>query len=414
VRSRYIHFLQLNEVSTAIRPVRPVLMPISYMRIIRFASQFATVVTYLCSGLSTGHAQKLSLGILAGGAFTTGVSVGSDGDGIHFVSTSKDYLIGPAVQWNFSRSFAVEANGIFRELHFGRAAVQSNGLLGSVSPAPVVTWEFPLLAKYRFDLGHVRPFVEGGPSFRTSGNRNGTNPSHYGLSGGVGLEMRAKALTFAPVLRYTRWGADEAQLGQPKSRRDQLELAIGVSASPKSHVQPFSSRVFAGVLVGVGLTDDVRTTSFLFTTGGQILNSVTSSNRGALLGPVFEFGLRSGFSLEADAIYAPLRTSTAISGGSLKPRPAVASVGNWNVPVLGKRQFGTHFASPFIDAGPAFRVGTGQLSHYGITAGLGAEVRIGRIRISPVCRYSRWAAPKPSQSASAIRGQVELLTAFAF
>ena len=49
-----------------------------------------------------------------------------------------------------------------------------------------------MLAKYRFHWSKMNPFVELGPSFRTAGNLNGTNPSHYGFTSGLGVEMHLR------------------------------------------------------------------------------------------------------------------------------------------------------------------------------------------------------------------------------
>ena len=82
--------------------------------------------------------------------------------------------------------------------------------------------EFPILAKYRFQWSKVNPFAELGPSFRTTGNLNGTNPSHYGFSAGVGLEMHLRSLNVAPTLRYTRWAGDGVASFRPNSNPDQV------------------------------------------------------------------------------------------------------------------------------------------------------------------------------------------------
>jgi hypothetical protein len=93
----------------------------------------------------------------------------------------------------------------------------------------VLTWEVPLLAKCRFSNKKVNPFVEGGPSFRASGNPNGTAPSNYGISIGGGVEVRALFLRFAPEIRYTRWAADQPVPPWAKTNPNQVEFLVGVS-----------------------------------------------------------------------------------------------------------------------------------------------------------------------------------------
>jgi hypothetical protein len=66
-----------------------------------------------------------------------------------------------------------------------------------------VTWEVPLLAKYKFGTGRFKPFVDAGPSVRTP-----FALSKYGLNAGAGVEVRVGLLKIAPQIRYTRWGPE--------------------------------------------------------------------------------------------------------------------------------------------------------------------------------------------------------------
>ena len=189
---------------------------------------------------SDTFAQNLSLGIIAGGSVTDGFQTENSPANLHFFSTSKDYLIGPTIEWAFSPRWSIEADALFRELHFALAYIGPGGNLGSTNPEPVITWEFPVLVKYRLGSSRLRPFIEAGASFRTTGNLNGTNPSHYGFTAGAGVEMRAMKLNFAPVLRYTRWAADSGITPyQARSNSNQLELAVGVGTIPESTCTPW-------------------------------------------------------------------------------------------------------------------------------------------------------------------------------
>ncbi|MDP9171313.1 MAG: porin family protein, partial [Acidobacteriota bacterium] len=190
----------------------------------RTSPVFAATIIVICSIANPPRAtgQNLAVGVMAGGSLTDGFRTTTSSEVFHFFPTSKDYLIGPTLEWRFSPRWSVEADGLFRELHLGLAAIGPNGSLGSTNREPVVTWEFPILAKYRFALSRVRPFIEAGPSFRTTGNLNGTNPSHYGFTAGAGVEMHLKQLNVAPVLRYTRWAEDEINPYQAQSNPNQL------------------------------------------------------------------------------------------------------------------------------------------------------------------------------------------------
>jgi hypothetical protein len=251
--------------------------------------------------------QHLSYGVVAGTALT------DDFNSFYLVfqgfqtiqkSGGKGVIVGPMLEWNFSRHFSLEADGLFRELRFEDVYAGSHN--------PTVTWEFPILAKYRlFSYGiggsALRPFVEAGPSFRTTGNLN-ANPSHSGFSAGGGLDFRLRQLNIAPTLRYTRW-AEDSSFGI-QSRPDQLELLVGFSHTAGSDSHPFGQWLSLGAVMGTNLLGDYNTTSSTgieLPAGTPITFLSRSGPRSFLVGPAMEFRATNGFSLEADAVYRPIR-----------------------------------------------------------------------------------------------------------
>jgi len=127
---------------------------------------------------------------------------------------------------------SVEADALYRPLNYTFAGVNPNGTLNSVSPATVVTWEFPVLAKYSFPMRIAKPFLVLGPSFRAAGNLNQASPSNHGFTAGAGMEAHLVGkLKAAPVVRYTRWAADGNFAGGigPVFIRDQVEILVGLS-----------------------------------------------------------------------------------------------------------------------------------------------------------------------------------------
>jgi hypothetical protein len=181
---------------------------------------------------------RVSFGLVAGGSLTDDVGQestfsfasptgGQQTGQARFYSTRKDYIVGPMLEFGLSSHLSLEIDGLYRPLNFRFAVARSNEPLNSVSPNTVVTWEFPILAKYRFQTRTVKPFVELGPSFRSSGNLNGTAPSSYGGTVGLGVEAHAWMMKVAPVLRYTRWAGEG--LYEPHTKRNQVELLVGLS-----------------------------------------------------------------------------------------------------------------------------------------------------------------------------------------
>jgi Outer membrane protein beta-barrel domain len=183
-----------------------------------------------------GFGQRLSVGVVAGGGLTSAFKdqflpyqepPGSTSIflGTRSFSQSRDYLVGGMVELHFNIHWSLELNGLFRQLHMTWAAVLPDGSLNSISPSPVVTWEFPVLAKYQVQRGKVNPFVQAGPSFRTTGNLNGADPSHIGITGGLGVEIHWRGMKIAPAARYTRWASDR---GRRPTAPDQVELLAGI------------------------------------------------------------------------------------------------------------------------------------------------------------------------------------------
>jgi len=93
-------------------------------------------------------------------------------------------------------------------------------------------WDFPLLLKYRFHVGTLRPFVSAGYYFsressdstwlsQCTGKQGSCTPAGYpsnlqfagqsnytsnirGVVGGAGLEFKTRYITIAPEMRYNR------------------------------------------------------------------------------------------------------------------------------------------------------------------------------------------------------------------
>ncbi len=93
------------------------------------------------------------------------------------------------------------------------------------------TWEFPVMLKWNLPAslarGRVRPFLEGGPAFRTSQDNNATLPSQFGMTAGVGDAIHFGKLRVAPSIRYTRWDK-ETHFPPYPTKNDQVEFLTGV------------------------------------------------------------------------------------------------------------------------------------------------------------------------------------------
>ena len=160
-----------------------------------------------------GH--PLSLGVLGGlsaiGAFYY------PGSG---VKERIGYLAGASGQLELRQGLALEVDAVYKPLYSG----QGQGFT-------VLTWDFPVLAKYRLTKLGRAPFVEAGPSFRSAGNLNGYDPSHFGLTAGVGVDILKRGAFLSTALRYTRWTKDRSpglQPDYPRTNVNAVELIFGI------------------------------------------------------------------------------------------------------------------------------------------------------------------------------------------
>ena len=223
--------------------------------------------------------------------------------------------------------------------------------------------------------GRVRPFLEAGPAFRTSQDDMGALPSQFGATAGGGAAIHFGKLRVAPTIRYTRWENDAGFPNYP-TKADQLEfltsVAWGTSTDP---VHVTGHRLSLGVLAGLSLLGEFYAPD----TG-------VKERIGDLAGVSGQLELRQGLALEVDAIYKPLHGS-------------YFTVLSWDFPVLIKYHVAKLGRAPFVEAGTCFRA-AGNLngynpSHFGVTAGVGAEVRKGWALLSTALRYTRWTKDDP-------------------
>ncbi|MDX2152726.1 MAG: outer membrane beta-barrel protein [Bryobacteraceae bacterium] len=177
--------------------------------------------------------RRLSFGLLLGASFSddqrTTADVFNDprdNSPIAVARTAgpRSVLPGIAVEAELARGFSVEGNAIYRPYR-QRVVTASRSFGGNTSFRVADTFEFPVLAKYRFGNGGFRPFLEGGPSFRTADWVAGGRLGRVGVTGGAGVEMRLGHLRIAPRVRYTHWSGES--LGRSPALRNQVQGLVG-------------------------------------------------------------------------------------------------------------------------------------------------------------------------------------------
>jgi hypothetical protein len=349
--------------------------------------------------------QRLYWGVIGGTGLTPDfphydLSTPPDSEGIasnfQHLPGPHSFIVGGLLEIQLIKNFAIEVNALHRSL--------PGNSISTIFPAsgPAVTtrfnfpsantWEFPVMLKWSLpsslQWGRVRPFIEGGPAFRTSQDDRSTLPSQFGVTAGVGAAVHFGKLRVAPTIRYTRWEKD-APFPNFLTKADQVEfltsVAWGTSADP-AHMT--GHRLSLGVMGGVSLLGE-----FYSPYGG------VKERIGYLAGASGQLELRPGLALEVDAVYKPFHSSFGAGQGF--------TVVTWDFPVLAKYHLAKLGRAPFVEAGPSFRA-SGNLngynpSHFGVTAGAGAETRKSWALLSTVLRYTRWTkdgSPNSSLSAS--------------
>ena len=185
----------------------------------------------LLLGTLAAYAQPFAVGVKGGVPLTDFINTatGPNPALTSFGTTTNRYLVGPTAELYLPAGFGVEFDALYRHLNYN-----SHGELVDLLTNAKTTgnaWEFPLLAKYRFPIPGIKPFVDGGVSFDTlgglkqtltsalpfGGTTTTTTTSHpaelrhntiYGVVVGGGLDIHLAALHFLPEIRYTRWDTE--------------------------------------------------------------------------------------------------------------------------------------------------------------------------------------------------------------
>lgn len=154
-------------------------------------------------------------------------------------------------------------------------------------------------------------------------------------------------------------------------------LGLLTMASATLLSQPISVGIKGGIPFG---------DAFTFSGGNLTLPATTEH---WILGPMVEFHLPLGLSVEGDALYRRYQIS--------------ASGGEWQFPILGKFKLLAGPVRPYVGAGVNFNHVTGfsklltaQLPHPGTTGFTlegGVEFKILRLRLAPELRFTHWGNP---------------------
>lgn len=187
-------------------------------------------LTFLAILLSSPMlAQKFGFnaGIKGGIPFTDFLKSAGFIDGVPFTSVSRtnNFLVGPVVELTIPFGFAIELDGLYH-----RAESTAN------LPSPSVpvdikanAWELPYLAKFRFPIPLLKPFILGGGAYRTFTDLSpNVSAAKNGLVLGGGVELKIKKLRLSGEVRFLHWG-ESSSTAPIRASQNQGEFLLGAT-----------------------------------------------------------------------------------------------------------------------------------------------------------------------------------------
>ena len=207
-----------------------------------------------------------------------------------------------------------------------------------------------------------------------------------------------------------------------------LVLLLSIGA-----VTAFSQPIGFGLKGGIPFTDFTKAVS-----SGNF--RFDDNTRRYIVGPTFELRLPFSLAIEVDALYRRFNYNQFINGAA--GTTSVSTSGNaWEFPILAKYRFKAPIARPYIAGGIAWDTlsglkqdvrtaiaSTGVISSSspnelnektttGFVMGVGLDVKVLLIHVSPEIRYTRWGAKHfldPNGGLSSNQNQAEFLVGITF
>lgn len=178
--------------------------------------------------LSVAAAQPVIGGLKIGAPLTDAFSIANGPTTLGaLTANANDYTLGPFVEVRLPFQFSIEADALYRGYNFSVAGASTHAS----------SWDFPIVAKYHFFKGPVKPYVEGGLDFSHLGTfetlpdiTQVVPPNHnsnFGIVLGAGVQLNLLVLRISPEIRYTG-DALKNFSGVLDSNRNQLAFLVGI------------------------------------------------------------------------------------------------------------------------------------------------------------------------------------------
>jgi hypothetical protein len=208
----------------------------------------------LSAFLTAGSAfsQPFSFGLKGGMPLTDFIDA-ARAQNIDASTTTNRYIVGPTAELRLPFGLGVEVDALYRHFSYNSSSVFST-IAGNLTNIDTTSgsWEFPILAKYRFKGKIIHPYVSAGVAWDTLSGLTQTvtsvinnvtkttstsspaelaNSTTRGFVLGGGVDVKALVIHIAPEVRYTRWGARQFidPAGLFNSNQNQAEFLVGIT-----------------------------------------------------------------------------------------------------------------------------------------------------------------------------------------
>ncbi len=163
-----------------------------------------------------------------------------------YTSSTPRYEFGASAEFRLPLHLRFEVDGLFKRGGFNNSFLSTSGTNGYMRTS-FNQWEIPGLFKYNISLGHFRPFLDFGASYRhisTIGQEtllgsNGptyidnsasiANRNSFGGVAGFGITFKKGPFELTPEARYTRWANNSFSANGLRSNKDQGDVLLGIS-----------------------------------------------------------------------------------------------------------------------------------------------------------------------------------------
>ena len=199
---------------------------------------------------AAAFSQPFSFGVKGGMPLTDFVDA-VRAQNINASTTTNRYIVGVTGEARLPFGLGVEVDILYRHFRYNSSSGISN-LTSNLTNIDTTSgsWEFPILAKYRFKGKIVRPFVDAGVAWdklsgltqtvtsvvnsitktsSTSSPAELANGTTRGFVMGAGVDLKALVIHITPEVRFTRWGAKQFidPTGIISSKQNQAEFLVG-------------------------------------------------------------------------------------------------------------------------------------------------------------------------------------------